>query len=391
MLELFLYSFILCRANGINIPEHYRQKLRAMLAYVRAYLRPDGRAPLVGDTDSGRVLAIAPRAADDHAYVLAVGASLFNEARFKVSDKAPEEVRWILGSDGVEAYEKLIKDVSSPTSAAFPDAGIYVMREGDLYLLFNASGAGLGGRGSHGHNDALSIEVSACGTSFIIDPGTFVYSADLRARHMFRSTAYHSTIEVDGTEQNTTDEATPFIIGDEAHPRVLKWESAAGRDLIVAEHHGYGRFKSGSITHRRACLFNKRERYWIIEDALTGEGQHDLRFRFHVAPGLRIETRPDSITELCDKITGARLLVAPVDMSESPAIEPRSTSRDYGAKVASSSLCWTVRSVHPPLIAAWILLPIGKNENEVERHQLLSLLRNRNRMLEAGFTLTSDL
>jgi len=390
VLELFLYSFILCRANEINIPDHYWQKLRAMLEYMRAYLRPDGRAPLVGDSDGGRVLAIVPCAADDHAYVLAVGASLFNEARFKVSDKAPEEVRWILGSDGVEAYEELTDDVSPPTSAAFPDAGTYVMREGDLYLLFNASGAGLGGRGSHGHNDALSVEVSACGTAFITDPGTFVYSADLRARHLFRSTAFHSTVEVDGTEQNTTDEMTPFIIGDEAHPRVLRWESDAGRDLIVAEHHGYGRLKSGSITHRRACLFNKRERYWIIEDALTGEGQHDFRFRFHVAPGLQVDVRPDSITELCDKITGARLLVALVDVSESPAIEPRSTSRDYGAKVASSSLCWTVRA-RAPLVVAWILLPIGKNENEAARLQLLSLLRNRDRMLGASFKLTSDL
>ncbi|HVF29021.1 MAG TPA: alginate lyase family protein [Pyrinomonadaceae bacterium] len=390
VLELFLYSFVLCRANGISIPEHYWQKLRAMLEYARAYLRPGGRAPLVGDSDGGQALSIAPRAADDHSYVLAVGAGLFNEARFKVSDKAPEEVRWILGGDGVEAYENLADDVSPPTSAAFPDAGTYVMREGDLYLLFNASGAGLGGRGSHGHNDALSIEVSACGAAFITDPGTFVYSADLRARHLFRSTAYHSTIEVDGTEQNTTDETTPFIIGDEAHPRVLKWESDTESDLIVAEHRGYRRLKSGPITHRRACLFNKRERYWVIEDALTGEGHHDFRFRFHVAPGLQIDVRPDSVTELCDKITGARLLIAPVDLSESPAIEPRSTSRGYGAKVASSSLCWTVRA-RAPLVTAWIVLPVCGQEDEAARLQLLSLLRNRDQMLEASYALTSDL
>src|SRR5918912_416177 len=45
VLELFLYSFILARANRIEIEERYWQKLRAMLEYVRAYLRPDGRAP----------------------------------------------------------------------------------------------------------------------------------------------------------------------------------------------------------------------------------------------------------------------------------------------------------------------------------------------------------
>lgn len=381
VLELFLYSFVLCRANQIDIPDHYWQKLRAMLAYVRAYLRPDGRAPLIGDTDGGRVLPIGPRAADDHAYVLAVGASLFNEARFKTSDTAPEEVRWILGSDGVEAYEKLTDKDSSPTSAAFPDAGTYVMREGDLYLLFNASGAGLGGRGSHGHNDALSVEVSACGTSFIADPGTFVYSADLHQRHLFRATAFHSSVEVDEAEQNTTDEAMPFVIGDEARPRVLRWESDAEHDLVIAEHGGYRRLTSGAVTHRRACLFNKRRRYWIIEDALTGAGRHDFRFRFHVAPNLRIETRPDSMVELYDKMTGARLLISPIDFKDAPTVEPRWTSRDYGARGESSSLCWTVRAP-APLIAAWILLPVCAHEDENGRLQLLSTLKGRGQRLD---------
>ena len=114
------------------------------------------------------------------------------------------------------------------------------MRDGDLYLLFNACGNGLGGRGSHGHNDALSLEVSACGTAFVVDPGTYVYTADFSERHLFRSTAYHSTVEVDGEEQNTTDPAVPFVIGDEAHPRVLKWVTTPEFDMAVAEHDGYG-------------------------------------------------------------------------------------------------------------------------------------------------------
>ena len=88
-------------------------------------------------------------------------------------------------------------------SQAFPEAGTYIMRDRDLYLCFNASGAGINGRGSHGHNDALSIEVSAGGRAFIVDPGTYVYSADLAKRHEFRSTAYHSTVQIDGKEQNT--------------------------------------------------------------------------------------------------------------------------------------------------------------------------------------------
>src|SRR5713101_1687404 len=41
-LELFLYSFVLCHLNGVKIEERHWNKLRAMVDYVRAYLRPDG-------------------------------------------------------------------------------------------------------------------------------------------------------------------------------------------------------------------------------------------------------------------------------------------------------------------------------------------------------------
>ncbi|MBA3716253.1 MAG: alginate lyase family protein [Pyrinomonadaceae bacterium] len=384
VLELLLYSFILCRANGIEIENRYWQKLRAMLEYVRAYLRPDGRAPLVGDTDGGQVLPIVRRAADEHAYVLAIGAAVFNEPGFKTSLAAPEEVRWILGRAGVEAYAELSNDAPHPSSAAFADAGTYVMREGDSYLLFNASDAGLNGRGSHGHNDALSVEVFGCGTLFLSDPGTYVYSADLHQRHLFRSTAFHSTVEVDGAEQNTTLESTPFVIGDEARPRVLRWASDAERDLVIAEHRGYQNLAAGEVTHRRACLFDKRERYWIIDDALLGAGTHDFRFRFHGAPGLEINVWPDATTELCDMMTGARLLVAPVDFDEPPTLEPRATSRDYGAKHQSQTVCWTMRA-HAPLVAAWILLPICANDDEGKRLHLLAYLKDRRRMIDTGF------
>src|SRR2546423_12924520 len=235
--ELVLYSFTLCRANGIEIEERYWHRLRSMLEYVRAYLRPDGRAPLVGDTDSGQLLPIVRREADDHAYLLAVGAALFGEPRFKLSEEAPEEVAWLLGPEGVKIYSELeTAGARSAQSAVFKDAGACVMREGDLYLLLSASGAGLAGRGAHGPNDAPSLHGSARGASFIADAGTYVYTSDARERAQFLSTAFHSTVGVDGEEQNTTSADAPFFIGDEAKPRIIRWETDAARDIAVAEH-----------------------------------------------------------------------------------------------------------------------------------------------------------
>ncbi|MGB9178208.1 MAG: alginate lyase family protein, partial [Pyrinomonadaceae bacterium] len=263
ILELLLYSFLLCRENKIEIEEKYWRKLRAMLEYVCAYLRPDGRAPRIGDTDGGRALPLTQRDADDHAYLLALGASVFQEARFRQTARGlPEELLWLLGERGVREFENLEADEENAASQSFKDAGTYVLREGDLYLLFNASGNGLNGRGSHAHNDALSIEVSACGRAFLVDPGTYVYTSNLHERHLFRSTAYHSTVLIDGAEQNETQEQMPFVIGDEAHPRVLDWETTPEYDRVAAEHDGYRRLTQ-PVTHRRAVRFDKRERFWL--------------------------------------------------------------------------------------------------------------------------------
>jgi hypothetical protein len=290
--ELFLYTFWLCRANEIKIEEKYWSKLKQMLVYVRALLRPDGLAPLIGDTDSGQVLPFAWRRANDHAYLLEIGALVF--------------------------ADPTLAETQHVTSQAFPQAGTYIMRDRDLYLCFNASGSGINGRGSHGHNDALSIEVSAGGRAFIVDPGTYIYSADLAKRHEFRSTAYHSTVQIDGKEQNTICVDSPFMIGNEAQPRVLEWKTTDDFDKVVAEHYGY------SVTHRRTVVFDKRERLWLIDDEFFGEGDHLYEARFHFAPGAE------------------GLVVSLLNHDVEPVLESQPVSRDYGHMSDAVSMCWRI-------------------------------------------------
>ena len=293
--ELFLYSFLLCRANSVEIKPRYWSRLQQMLSYIRAYLRPDGFAPLIGDTDGGQVLPFVRRRADDHAYLL-----------------------------------DILKPETPPVaSQAFPHAGTYIMRDGDLYLCFNASDAGINGRGSHGHNDVLSIEVSAGGHAIIVDPGTYVYSADLAKRHEFRSTAYHSTVQIDGLEQNTIRVDTPFVIGNEAKPRVLEWKTSDDFDKVVAEHYGY------PVTHRRTVTFDKRARLWVIDDEFFGDGEHVYEARFHFAPGLDVKVSGAAVE-------ASGLVVALLNSEVEPVLENQSASIDYGQMSDSVSACWKI-------------------------------------------------
>ncbi len=370
--ELYLYSMVLCHLNGINIEERYWSKASAMINYMAAYLRPDGRAPLIGDTDSGQALPMVRRTADDHGYLLALGAAIFKEPRFALpSDELPEELFWILGEQGVRDYRSL-PDASMPESQSFPDAGTYVLRHDDLYLLLNAGDCGVQGRGSHGHNDALSIEVSACGVPFIVDPGTYLYTADLRERHLFRSTAYHSTVQVDGGEQNTTDAEIPFIIGNEAKPQVLVWEPG-DVDYVSAEHYGYQRLPQG-VTHRRSITFVKAARYWLVEDRLTGAGTHDFSFPFHFSPDVTAKANSDGIVEAWDKIKGARLLIAPLTEAPKPEFDSAFVSADYGAKHESIIVRWSERT-SVPLVRYWAIIPVRADEDKTRIADLIPRLR----------------
>ena len=55
---------------------------------------------------------------------------------------------------------------------------------------------------SHIHNNCLGFELYAGDRAFIIDPGSYIYTADPVMRDLFRSTSMHNTAVIDGNEQN---------------------------------------------------------------------------------------------------------------------------------------------------------------------------------------------
>jgi len=361
VLESFLYSFVLCRANGIDIKESYWQKLRLMIEYLRAYLRPDGRAPLIGDTDGGQFLPFVNRDADDHGYLLELGAAVFEDTKLRTStDGAPQELLWVLGPEAVRQGPNTPEPVKH-CSDLFRDAGTCVMRHDDLYLLLNASGPKRGRPSSHNHNDKLSVEVSAFGRAFIVDPGSFVYTADLHERHLFRSTAYHSTVQLDDAEQMTISEDTPFLNGAEATTRIIDWSESTESEVAVAEHDGYSRLPQ-PVIHRRAIEFDKAKRVWLVQDDFIGSGQHKIATRFHFDAGLEVTVEGGALVA-CDNTRGVQLTVRALDVESGLTLDPQFSSRHYGSKLPSVSACWTTEA-SAPCTFRWLLEPLTSAENK---------------------------
>jgi hypothetical protein len=232
-----------------RIPASHRAKLERMLAFVADYIRPDSLAPQVGDADDGRFLPLGDYGrADPRSHL-----HLFAQAR--------REYR------------------PAQASAAYPEGGYWIMRFDDLYVLVRCGDVGVGGLGSHGHNDALSFELAAGGQPLVLDPGSFLYTADPVERNRFRSTAFHSTLQIDGAEQNPLSERALFALEDRRRAEALSWATTNTSALFAGRHHGYADLPAPAV-HLRVLELDGPARVLKITDTVSSRGAHDLEWTF---------------------------------------------------------------------------------------------------------------
>ena len=296
--EMFLAAAILCRKHGLPLPPPYLARLERMLEFTRWYTKPNGLAPQVGDADDGRLHILADYGAwdpRDHRHLLATGGAFFTRDDFTAAaGPRGEEALWLLPE---EPRRIPAAGVSGPESRAFPESGIYLMRDGDLYCLVACGAVGTRGIGNHKHNDVLSLEFHADGQDFLVDPGSYLYTPEPAARNLFRSTAVHNTVMVDGAEQNRFGEGGLFWMHADAVPTCLTWRPGVEEDVFVGEHTGYIRL-ADPVGHRREVCLRKRARRLEVVDHLFGEARHELCWNFTIAPGVAVRPVGETTWEL---------------------------------------------------------------------------------------------
>jgi hypothetical protein len=348
--ELFLSAVSLCRLNGIDVSPHVLSRLEKMLAFVVAYTQPDGTAPIIGDADDGRLHKLSPPDLScefvDHRYLLGIGAVLFARDDFaQAAAGAWEDAFWLSGGEVTPA-----EDVAGSIipSQDFSDGGVYVMRKENVHLTIDAGGNGMGGVGGHAHNDALSLTLYAYDKAFLVDPGSYVYTADYRWRNHFRATASHNVVVVDEQEMQRFDERELFRLSEDARPRVLAWRTSPESDWFDGEHYGYTRLPM-PVHHRRQVYFDKKQGICIIRDLLTGRGQHAFDLYFHFAP-LLVDVWPDAgspaVRTFCPD--GANLALVPLKTDGlSMRVFEDWVSPSYGRKLAAPVVCFSKEEAVP--------------------------------------------
>jgi hypothetical protein len=367
VLEIYALFFGLSRQAGIEIPADCWERLEAMFDFSRHYLKPDGNAPVIGDSDDGRLIKFRTRPPTDHSYLMSLAALLLEQDRFKQSNRLDEEALWWFGAQGREAFESLAIDDREISSHGYTDAQIFIQRAGPLYSIIDCGDHGAGGRGSHAHSDALSFELYAFDQTFLRDPGTFLYNASERWRNRFRSTAYHNTARVDGRDISHIEEGELFSLGPNVRPVVNLWEATPERDVLDAEHNSYEGSES-PVIHRRVMTFDKLDGYWIIEDLFAGKGEHDFEFFFNFDAG--IEFVIEEGQRVVARSRKAALAIVPATgHTFEMRTDTRWVSPSYGTRLRSSGIIYRLIA-GVPFESMFLLVPFRPGQEEkVQRIQ----------------------
>jgi uncharacterized heparinase superfamily protein len=132
---------------------------------------------------------------------------------------------------------------------------------------------------AHAHADTFGCLVHVDKVPLLIDTGTSTYELGPVRRHE-RSTAAHSTVQVDGAD--STEVWGVFRAGRRARVSGLTVHADAARITCEAVHDGFRGLRGRPLHHRRWSLTSDELR---VEDTVTGQGRHKIVIHWQLAAG----------------------------------------------------------------------------------------------------------
>ena len=312
-LETFLLGWWISQLANRPLSSSYRDQLIRMLDVSRSVRHPDGRCPIFGDQDSGRVLPAGFSRPPTHDHLLDLGSAVLGLPRMTAGVSPHEEVAWTLG---LRAWCRLVgREASAPAPPdAFRCGGLYVLRSDDVHLVARWGGVGQNGNGGHAHNDLSSYELSY-GVPVVVDSGTYVYTADASARDAFRSAGAHNIVRVDGLDMHPLPAGMPFHMPEHARFAVEGWEPIGETISLSGCHDGYRR-QDSKVTCRRTIRLERASHAVEIIDDVDGEGKRHVESLIHLAVGCEVEQEGSDVLhvragerELSITFKGARRLI----------------------------------------------------------------------------------
>src|SRR5262249_36814913 len=307
----------------------------------------DGRAPLLGGADDGRIQLLGTQPIGDHRYLLSSAALIFGRDDLAAAaGRCWEETFWLMGPAAVERFPTRPESQAPRRSTAFPDGGFYVLRGRDAHVIVDCGDVGMRGRGGHGHNDILSFELFLNGFNVVTDCGAYLYTASREWRNRFRSTAFHNTVQVDGEELNRfLGPDALWQLQYDAQPVSPRFGTGERGDCFCGGHSGDTRLPSAVLPTRALFVSHERPRV-LVRDRVDGSGRHTMAWRFHLDPAVTPVVDGRDV-RLSSGERAVWLLPGDAAASWTAAIEDGWVSPSYGVKVETRVVVWRTEDAVP--------------------------------------------
>lgn len=163
--ELLSETICMLKKNGYSLSNSSEEKVKRMLGVCEYLGAFKGGIPIIGDQDGSRLFLLK-------------GFFDINRCDFSSLKRFSR----------MEGNSK--------------ESGIYSINSDAFRAYIKCGNIGTGKKGTHDHNDQLSICVFAHELPLIIDGGTFLYTSDIKSRNLYRSELKHSMVFFDDISQN---------------------------------------------------------------------------------------------------------------------------------------------------------------------------------------------
>lgn len=237
MTELYLHFVILGTIHSLKFSNLFMLKLKKMLQFIEDITDEAGNIVYIGDMDGGKIMT---------------GLENTNKAK---------RVNY------VQHYKNFGLTI-------IKDKGWHITFRNQIYSTHQPSG--------HFHEDDLSITVSLNGIPILIDPGSYLYTANPRWRNLFRGYESHNTINV--IQNPSTQNYQIFQLGLEKNKTITTMNSSSERTVI-----NYTSIKN-NFSHSRTIKYDSLKSFIEIEDLVnqTSLSNLPLKWTFIFHPSISI-------------------------------------------------------------------------------------------------------
>jgi uncharacterized heparinase superfamily protein len=170
----------------------------------------------------------------------------------------------------------------------FSKSGFAVAKDSKVHLVADIGPIGPNYLPGHAHADTLSFELAIEEKRVIVNSGTSEYGLS-KERFRQRSTAAHSTIEVDG--QSSSEVWSGFRVARRARVTQIEKNELEDKIEFSAIHDGYTRLPN-KPKHKRK--WNLGEDFLEILDEVSGR-DNCIRLRFYLHPDIEISQNETEI------------------------------------------------------------------------------------------------